>query len=79
MAFFCSGQYLLFSARFARVMHQLLVNLHTLHVQFVHGNFGGKFPSNGTGIIFSTVNNIGIELYHLQNTGKVLAFSGHEA
>ena len=32
---FCSGQYLLFSARFARVMHQLLVNLRTLHVQFV--------------------------------------------
>ena len=28
-------QYLLFSARFARAMHQRLVHLHTLHEQFV--------------------------------------------
>ena len=45
----------------------------------LHGNFGGKFPSNGTGIFFGTENRNGIELYHLQNTGKVSVFSGHEA
>ena len=47
----------------------------------LHGNFGGKFPSNGTGIFFGTENMNGIELYHLQNTGtgKVFAFSGHQA
>ena len=40
---------------------------------------GGKFLSNGTGIFFGTENRNGIELYHLRNTGKVFAFSGHEA
>ena len=45
----------------------------------LHENFGGKFPSNGTGIFLGTENRNGIELYHLQNTGKVFAFSGHEA
>jgi len=28
---------------------------------------------------FGTENRNGIELYHLRNTGKVFAFSGHEA
>ena len=60
------------------------LNLHTAIMKFksayhLHGNFGGKFPSNGTGIFFGTENRNGIELYHLQNTGKVFAFSGHEA
>ena len=42
--------------------------------------FGGKFPANGTGIfLLANENRNGIELYHLQNTGKVFAFSGHEA
>ena len=41
--------------------------------------WGGKFLSNGTGIFFGTENRNGIELYHLRNTGKVFAFSGHEA
>ena len=40
---------------------------------------GGKFLSNGTGIFLGTENRNGIELYHLRNTGKVFAFSGHEA
>ena len=42
-----------------------------------------NFPSNGSGIFLGTEirNRIEwiIELYHLQNTGKVLAFSRHEA
>ena len=32
----------------------------------LYGNFGEKFPSNGTGIFFGTENRNGIELYHLQ-------------
>ena len=40
---------------------------------------GGKFLSNGNGIFLGTENRSGIELYHLRNTGKVFAFSGHEA
>ena len=44
----------------------------------LHGYLGGKIPSNGTGIFFGTKNRNGIELYHLQNTGKVFAFSGTE-
>ena len=35
----------------------------------LQGNFGGKFPSNGTGF-FGTEDRNGIELYHLQNTGR---------
>ena len=41
----------------------------------LHGGFGEKFPSNGTGIFFGTENKNGIELYHLQNTGKFFALS----
>ena len=44
----------------------------------LHGYFGGKFPSNVSGIFSGTENRNGVELYHLQNTGKVFAFSGHE-
>ena len=33
-----------------------------------YGNFGEKFPSNGTGILMGTENRNGIELCHLQNT-----------
>ena len=36
------------------------------------GNFGGKFPSNRTGMFFGTKNRNLIELYHLQNTGNFL-------
>ena len=42
-------------------------------------NFGEKFLSNGAGIFFGTENRNGIELYHLQNTGKFFAFSRLEA
>ena len=45
----------------------------------LHGNFGGNFPSNGPSMFFGNENRNGIELYHLQNTGKVFALSGHEA
>ena len=38
----------------------------------------GISVENGTGIFFGTENRKGIEFYHLQNTGKVFAFSGHE-
>ena len=41
----------------------------------LYGNFGEKFPSNATG----TENRNGIELYHLQNTGKLFASSRPEA
>ena len=41
----------------------------------LYGNFGEKFPSNGTGIFFGTENRNGIELYHLQNTHKLFALS----
>jgi len=45
----------------------------------LHGNFGEKLVSNGTGIFFGTENRNGIELYLLQNTGKFFTFSRHEA
>ena len=45
----------------------------------MYRNFGEKYPSNGTGIFFGTENRNGIKLYHLQNTGKVFAFSQDEA
>ena len=45
----------------------------------LYGNFSETFPSNGTGIFFVTENRNGIEQYHLQNTGKIFAFSRHEA
>ena len=46
----------------------------------LHGNFGGKFPSNSNDCyFFSTENRNEIELYHLPNAGKVFTFSGHEA
>ena len=44
-----------------------------------YGNFGQKFLSNGTGIFSGTENRNGIELYHLQNTGKFFAFFRLEA
>ena len=37
----------------------------TLSAYRLYGNFGEKFPSNGTGILFGTENRNGIELYHL--------------
>ena len=37
----------------------------TLSAYHLYGNFGEKFPSNGTGIFFRTENRNGIELYHL--------------
>ena len=45
----------------------------------LYGNFREKCPSNGTGIFLGTENRKRIELYHLQNTGRVFAFSRHEA
>ena len=49
----------------------------------MYGNFGENFPLNGSGIFLGTENRNRIEwvieLYHLQNTGKVFAFSRHEA
>ena len=56
-----------------------VVRQKSMSAYHLHENFGGKFPSNGTGIFLGTENRNGIELYHLQNTGKVFAFSGHEA
>ena len=51
----------------------------TLSAYRLYGNFGKKFPSNGTGIFLGTKNRNGIELYHLQNTGQFFAFSRLEA
>ena len=48
-------------------------------VYHLYGNFGEKCPSNGTGIFFGTENRNGIELYRVQNAGKVFAFSRDEA
>ena len=53
--------------------------LETMSAYHLYGNFGLKFPSNGTGILLGTENRNGIELYHLQNTGKFFAFSRLEA
>ena len=39
-----------------------------LSAYHLYGNFGEKFPSNGTGIFFGTKTGT-VELYHLQNTG----------
>ena len=50
-----------------------------LSAYHLYGNFGEKFPSNGTGIFLGTENRNRIELYHLQNTGKFFAFSRNEA
>ena len=48
---------------------------YSLSAYHLYGNFSEKFPSNGTGIFFGTENSNGIELYHLQNTGKFFSFS----
>ena len=45
----------------------------------LYGNFGEKFPSNGTSIFLGTENRNGIELYYLLNTGKLFTFSRLEA
>ena len=58
-----------------RVQLKGLRELNTVTAYNLQGNFGGKFPSNGTGF-FGTEDRNGIELYHLQNTGKVFASSG---
>ena len=47
--------------------------------RLLYGNFGEKFPPNGTGIFFGTENGNGIKLYHLQNTGKFFTLSQHKA
>ena len=52
---------------------------HTWSAYHLYENFGEKFPSNGTGIFLATENRHGIELYHVQNTGKFFTFSRHEA
>ena len=51
----------------------------TLSAYHFARKFRWKILSNGTGIFLGTENRNGIQLYHLQNTGKVSAFSGHEA
>ena len=50
-----------------------------LSAYYLSGNVGEKFLSNGTGIFLGTENRNGTELYHLQNTSKIFAFSRHEA
>ena len=61
------------------------LNFHTAILKFkstYHLHLTEIFHRNfrGTGIFFfGTENRNGIELYHLQNTGKVFGFSGHEA
>ena len=48
----------------------------------MYRNFGKNFPSNRTScLVFfgGTEDRNGIELYHLQNTGKFFAFARHEA
>ena len=62
-----------------RVQLKGLRELNTVSAYNLHGNFTGKFASNSSGFFFGTENRNGIELYQLQNTGKVFAFSGHEA
>ena len=44
-------------------------------------NFEEKFPTNGTGInlVFHIEKRNGIDLYHLQNSGKFFNFSQKEA
>ena len=54
------------------------VEMGTLSAYHLYGNFGEKIPLNGT-FFFGTENRNGIELYHLQNTGKFFTFSRHEA
>ena len=51
----------------------------TLSAYHFARKFRWKILSNGTGIFLGTENRNGIQLHHLQNTGKVSAFSGHEA
>ena len=58
-----------------RVQLKGLRELNTVTAYNLQGNFGGKFPSNGTGF-FGTEDRNRIELYHLQNIGKVFASSG---
>ena len=52
---------------------------HTWSAYNLYENFAEKFPSNGTGIFLASENRHGIELYHVQNTGKFFTFSRHEA
>ena len=47
----------------------LLYNPESQSAYHLYGNFGEKFPSNGTSIFIGTKNGNGIELHHLQNTG----------
>ena len=58
-------------------MHLSISNIHNERLPY--GNVGEKFLSNGPGIFGGTKKRNGIELYHLQNTGKFFAFSRHEA
>ena len=50
------------STRSPRV--QIPLDWQCLSVYRLYGNFGGKCPLNGIGIIFGTENKNGIELYH---------------
>ena len=66
----------LFRKVFLFLVFLVFVSISAYHL---YGNFGEKFPSNGTGIFFGTENRNGIKLYHLQNTHKLFALSRHEA
>ena len=61
----------------AQCHHVAIVVLKSAYHLYAH--FGEKFLSNGNGILWATKNRNGIELYHLQNTGKFFAFSRLEA
>ena len=55
-------------------------SLYIISAYHLHGNFGGKFPSNGTGFLGGAgggapKTGTGLSFRHLQNTGKVFAFS----
>ena len=65
-----------------RAFNQMHLSISKIHSERLpYGNFGEKFLSNGPGMCFfwGTEKRNGIELYHLQNTGKFFAFSRHEA
>ena len=52
----------------------------TLSAYHLYGNFGEKFPSNGTGIFCGhRKQERDHELHHLENTEKIFTSSRHEA
>ena len=63
-----------------RAFNQMHLSIPKIHSERLPcGNFGEKFLSNGPGIFLGTKKRNGIELYHLQNTGKFFASSRHQA